>query len=180
MPFIACDSRKERIDITLFENPRNQISNDEVFCPFCKSKMFIRGGPKVVYHFYHQAKCKNDFERHPESILHLNCKRKVAEALKAEINEYSTAKIEYEFPIVKARRIADIMAIFPNGWMIAHEIQLSYISIETLEKRTEDYLSAGIDIVWWLGKSANTETNRDWCREKFGVCYTLNLSENFF
>jgi competence protein CoiA len=126
--------------------------------------------PIEISLFYHKSECTCDFERHPDGPDHRRCKKTVAQKLKSELKEYSTAEIIYEHPIKEAKRIADIIMKFPNGWMVAHEIQLSHITIELLEKRTEDYLNAGIDIVWWLGKSANIELNRDWCQEKFGVC----------
>jgi len=173
MPFVAVNSEGERIDITSMDNPRKTLKPYDLFCPQCKGKMFIRGSKNIQYHFYHKANCTSKYKSHAESPDHLRFKRKVAEHLKNEVQEYSNAKIEYEYPIMEIMRIADVMMIFPNGWLVAHEIQLSYISEQDLQERTEDYLDAGIDVIWWLGKRANNETNRNWCRENIGICYTL-------
>jgi len=115
---------------------------------------------------------------HPESPEHLKGKELIAHSLKSEIKEYSNAEIEFEYIVKEIKREADIMMIFPNGWLVAHEIQLSYIKIEELEERTKDYLSAGIDVIWWFGKDAHTETNRNWSHKKFGFCYTLNITSD--
>jgi len=66
---------------------------------------------------------------------------------------------------------------FPTGWRVAHEVQLASITTEHLQERTNDYTLAGIDVVWWLGKSADTETNRAWCRCTFGYALSLAVYE---
>ncbi len=90
-----------------------------------------------------------------QKVLNMLQEELIAKTLKAELPEYSLAQIEYEFPIPEVRRIADVVAKFPNGWIVAHECQLASITVEELEKRTEDYLYAGVDVIWWLGKAAD-------------------------
>ena len=54
-------------------------------------------------------------------------------ALSQTYSEYSQVSLQYEVRIPEIKRIADIMVTFPFGWQIAHEIQLSPISIENLK-----------------------------------------------
>lgn len=178
MPYIAkIASTGERVDITKLQNPRADLKADDLVCQLCGSPMIIRQGMIKRHHFSHKAECTSDYKSHPESPEHLAGKKLIAEVINKSLSEYSLAKIEYEFPIVEAKRIADVAAIFPNGWIVAHECQLASITVEELEKRTEDYLNAGVDIVWWLGKSANTKSNLAWCHSKFGFALILNYEE---
>ena len=74
------------------------------------------------------------------------------------------------------RRIADVAVLFPNGWRVAHECQLAAITTQELTQRTEDYLHAGVDVIWWLGKSAATPANIAWCLEQRGFVLRLDRS----
>lgn len=178
MPFIALNkSTKERIDITKIENPRLVLKKEEVICQLCESPMTIKAGMVRRHHFAHHSLCESDYEYHPESPEHLIGKEKIAQALKVEFAEYTNADIEFERKIEDIKRVADILITFPNGWRIAHEVQLASITIEELQARTDDYARAGIDVVWWLGKSADSPSNRDWCVETFGVSYSLEISK---
>ncbi len=127
-------------------------------------------------HFRHKpnSPCKSDYDRHPESYEHLFFKKLLSEKLSQEFSEYLNAKQILEYPIREVKRIADLVFQFPNGWLVAHEVQLSSITTEELQTRTNDYRNAGVDVVWWLGQSANTETNRQWIIENFEECYILD------
>gem|GEM_PF-2511317 len=98
----------------------------------------------------------------------------LAGLLREQYIEYTDAQIAYEVPIPEVKRVADILIVFPLGWRIAHEVQLAAISLAELRERTEEYERAGIDVVWWLGKAADTQSNRLWCIQTFGHCYTIN------
>jgi competence CoiA-like predicted nuclease len=177
MPFIARDrTTRERIDITTYELPRQQLSAGNIMCQFCEQPLIIRAGQIVRAHFAHKAVCTSAYVGHPESQEHLLGKAIVAERLRQDFAEYSTARIEFEYPIPEVKRIADIMVLFPNGWRIAHEIQLASITAGILQQRTEDYLHAGIDVFWWLGRTADSPANREWCEQYFGYSLSLNMS----
>jgi competence protein CoiA len=178
MPLIAkIASTNERVDITKLKNPRAELKAGDLVCQLCGSPMIIKQGMIKKPHFAHKAECTSDYQSHPESPEHLAGKELIAKTLKAELPEYSLAEIEYEFPIPEVRRIADVVAKFPNGWIVAHECQLASITVEELEKRTEDYLYAGVDVIWWLGKAANTKSNLDWSHSKFGFALVLNYEQ---
>jgi competence protein CoiA len=159
-----------------YENPRKELNKDEIACHLCGGDLIIKSGLIRIKHFAHKpdSPCSCDYERHPESYEHLFFKKLLSIELGKEFKEYLNIKPTLEYPIHEVKRIADIVFEFPNGWLVAHEIQLSKISIEDLEKRTNDYRNAGVEIVWWLGNHADTETNRKWLFENFGECCSLD------
>lgn len=167
---------KEEIDITKFDNPRESIEKSRLCCKFCEGRISIRQGLSRCNHFYHLSACTSDFARHPESIQHNYGKQLVAEHVKQYWEEFSLVDIKYEFALPEIKRIADVAMIFPSGWIVVHEIQLASITIENLQKRTDDYQSIGIDTFWWLGKSADSTANRKWCIEKFGYSLCLDYT----
>jgi competence protein CoiA len=178
MPFIA--KRKgtgERIDITLIENPRAVLKRGECLCQVCDTQMIVKAGLVRQHHFAHVGRCSNDFQTHPESPAHQDAKRFLAANLREQFAEYANTTIEFEVPVPEVRRIADLLVTFPTGWRVAHEVQLASITTEQLQERTNDYTLAGIDVVWWLGKSADTPANREWCRSTFGYALSLTFQQ---
>lgn len=181
MPFVALrKDTRERVDITEIENPRLTLRSGDCVCQLCDKPLIVKAGLVIRSHFAHysESDCDTDYKYHPESPEHREAKIKLVEFLKTTYAEYTTAKLEKEVPIPEIKRVADILAAFPMGWRVAHEIQLAGITIDHLQERTDDYNKAGIDVVWWLGKSANTSTNRAWCIETFGYCFTLNIEKD--
>lgn len=166
----------ELVNIFEYENPRKELVKEDLECHLCGRDLIIKAGLIRIKHFAHKpdSPCTCDYSRHRESYEHLFFKKLLSEKLGGEFSEYLDVKPKLEYPIHEVNRIADIVFEFPNGWLVAHEIQLSSITIEDLEKRTNDYRNAGVDVVWWLGKSADTENNREWLFENFGECYSLD------
>ncbi len=178
MPFIAINKQtRKRIDITTIDKPREVLKADELACQVCGQDMIIKAGMIVKAHFAHrpQQLCSFEYKSHPESAAHREAKRFLKEELPNHFIDYKEARLEYEVPIKAVKRIADVLAIFPSGHKVAHEVQLAKITIAELEARTKDYARAGIDVVWWLGHSANTESNQEWCLQTFGECFMLNI-----
>lgn len=163
----------EIIDITKFENPRMDIDKNRLVCKFCNTPLSIKHGLVRAKHFFHKSPCTCDFERHPESAEHNLAKELIANHVIEFWGEYAKVTLMYEYPLPEIKRIADIGMLFPSGWLVVHEIQLSSITNELLNKRTDDYNSIGADVIWWLGKSADTRQNREWCIEKYG--YSLSI-----
>jgi competence protein CoiA len=168
----------QRIDLTQIEHPKSKISNGDCLCQLCEAPLMLKGGIHVRDHFAHypSSPCTSAYRYHEETAAHHAAKLFLLQRLRDEFPEYKTASIECEVPIPEIQRIADILVTFPTDWRQAHEIQLSPITTQELEERTNDYARAGIDVVWWLGKSADTETNRAWCVEIFGCAFSLNIS----
>ena len=168
----------QRIDITQYSDPKLELSNAVCVCPFCDSQLIIRDGPVRTAHFAHRSiECDSSLIRHPESIEHHEGKRFVANYLQEQFADLlEEINIQFEVHIKEANRIADVLIQFPMGWRVAHEIQLSPISRNQLQERTEDYARSGIDTIWWLGRKADNADNRAWCIEKFGCTYTINFT----
>lgn len=179
MPFIAKDKETgERVDITTIDNPRQKLTSSSIVCQLCGEPMIIRAGLIIRAHFAHIRKCSSDYQSHPESREHRETKVFLAQKLSELYSSYTTVEPMLEVPIPEIKRVADILFTFPMGWRIAHEVQLSPITVEKLEERTNDYLSAGIDVFWWLGKSADTPANRQWCTDFLGHTYRISYDES--
>lgn len=114
-----------------------------------------------------------------ESWEHLEGKAFVASQLQSMLGPTATVEFEHVVKLPDGRRrIADIAVIFPSGYTEVHEIQLSPISVEELNARTDDYASVGIPAQWWIGKS-NTDRHdiRDCLRQLQGGFYVLDFEE---
>jgi competence protein CoiA len=176
MPFIALHKdTKKRIDITLLDHPREMFKAGECLCQLCSSPMIVKAGLIKRAHFAHANSCTSPYGSHPESAEHREAKMYLKTQLPARFEDYKDVRLEYEVPIKEVKRIVDLLAIFPKGHRVAHEVQLASITNEQLEARTKDYERAGIDVIWWLGKSANSPANRDWCLRTFGEVFSINF-----
>lgn len=174
MPLVAIDRETgARVNILETEDPRKELKSGELLCPFCQGPMIVRAGLIRIPHFAHYSQCTSELDRHPESLEHLLGKAELARKLRKALSEYGRVEIDLEVPIPEAGRVADILVTFPMGWRVAHEVQLSPVTVEVLQERTRDYLGAGIDVQWWLGGKAATPANRAFCREYFGTVLTI-------
>ncbi|MHA1412188.1 MAG: competence protein CoiA family protein [Promethearchaeota archaeon] len=86
-----------------------------------------------------------------ESKIHSTLKNLVLEYFL----ENNASIIDYKIEKFCGRRFADIFLELKDGEKVAVEIQCSYIKIEELIKRTEDYNSKGIHILWLLHDKGN-------------------------
>lgn len=178
MPFVAYDAASDsRIDVTKLEYPRLQLKDADLRCQLCKKKMILHAGKILRSHFKHKSVCTSMYKSHPESPEHLAGKTYISEIFCSSLSDTAHFEAEYEVPITEVQRVADLLVRFPMGWHVAHEIQLSSITIEDLEERTADYLRAGIDVVWWLGRSADTPANRDWAYSKYHFVPHIDVSD---
>lgn len=178
MPFIA--RRKgtgERIDITALELPREELQPGEYVCQICGADMVIKAEFNQKHHFEHVAGCTDEYQNHPESPAHREARRFLATYLREIFRAQAKIRIEHEVPLREVMHVADLVVTFPTGWQVAHEVQLTAITTEQLQKRTSTYALAGIDVVWWLGNSANTSANRTWSRATFGHALVLDIPQ---
>jgi competence CoiA-like predicted nuclease len=178
MPFIAKNKKTgSRVDITEYKQPRLEINKEDLMCPFCHQDMLIVQGVYMIPHFRHKAECTSDYDRHPESIEHLIGKKLVADMVKRSLQEFTSAECLFEYPVKEIKRIIDVAFVFPMGWIIAHEIQLSPITPEILDQRTNDYFRAGINVYWWFGKGADNDRNKKWAIDNFGEYLQIDYEE---
>lgn len=143
-------------------------------CPDCGALVFPRDRKGFALHFVHQRNCESQFNYHPVSPEHERGKELIRELFTAELADYSDVKVEFELPVKEANRIADVAIVYPTGYLLIGECQLASITTTELEARTNDYESAGADVIWWLGKDADTAANRTWCIDQFGECRIIN------
>jgi len=142
-------STGEVICILDYEAPRRDVPADDLVCPFCGERMILRAGPLRAAHFAHRRRCAYEGWYEPESAEHRAFKEAVWRYLKADAF-WEEGQVEMEVPIPEARRVADLLVTFPNGWRVAHECQVSRIGLEELKARSGAYLDAGIDVLWWF------------------------------
>jgi competence CoiA-like predicted nuclease len=175
MPFVALGIKNEterptRIDITRYQQPKQQLNDWSFKCQICGWDMIIRHTLMVSAHFAHKPNKDRTclYDSITESEEHRAAKQVVAETLRKH-TPYEESEVLLEYHIAKIQRIADVLVKFPDKSYEVHEIQLSAISTDEIAARTEDYLSVGIqDVIWWLGKDADTATNREWTKTNYG------------
>lgn len=156
------------------EHPIGSLS-----CSECESVMYLVGGLHRLRHFRHRVKCTSQYSSHPESIEHFYGKSFLRKALRERLSKAKVKAevvLEHLLPHVGAHgRKADVAAILPGGDVIVYECQLANTSVNELEKRTDDYESNGIDVTWFLGGAAYTDSNREWSYDRFGDCHQINI-----
>lgn len=185
MPFIAKDKTTgERIDISQYPDPRLVLVSANMVCPVCEQGMIIKAGSIIQSHFAHKPgrdDCPYAAYSAGESPAHRAAKLIVRDALSDWFKEYIDAEgsLEVYIPdVMHARnRIADILFSFPNGWRVAHEIQLAPITPAELQERSDDYMSAGIDCFWWFGGRAATDENLRWSGQRYGYHLVVRFDE---
>lgn len=149
-------------------------SQKGLFCPHC----YLRLGKlhEVRYrhtssrrvHFYHpkyESESKDCKNHSAESERHLAAKAAIAHSL--EVSGLTNIKLEARLEFLDGGltfRKPDILVVYPNGAMEAHEIQISPITSNELERRTQGLRQHGCDsVVWYLAGKNYSEENRQWC-----------------
>lgn len=142
----------------------------------CGCTLFPRGGrlSRVSMHFYHQSRPENlscDIEKkyrgwdRRDLTMHTAGVAAVYAILIDRLSDGET--LDIEVPI--GRRRADLCILDKNNHPIeAHEIQLSRQSIVTLNERSKDYQSQGVDVTWWFGDHCDIPEIERWSLEYQG------------
>lgn len=66
------------------------------------------------------------------------------------------------------RRVADVLAVLPNGELHVFEVQYSFQSIQEFEQRTRDYFDLGATNVLWFVESEKIRgPMADWARTQW-------------
>lgn len=146
-------------------------------CPGCKKKVILKKGQVKIPHFAHLKKegCASFSEGETE------------EHLKGKLDLYNWLKslkmpVQLEPYLSELQQRPDILTII-DGVQIAIEFQCSPISIETIKKRTEGYVSQGYKVVWIVGqkikiKDSLTATQKAYIGEYKGNYYFLHYNFN--
>lgn len=71
--FVAINRNREKQFAFLDDKARLYFlaQAKELFCPHCHKQVFFRGGPKRIYHFYHERHVECSFVGEPETQEHL-------------------------------------------------------------------------------------------------------------
>lgn len=176
----------EHIDIDRYPRDLAELKQYTFICHKCEKRVDfhlgkaqnVDGSIRRSYFHHRNESCQplyRDPDTSPESNEHLLGKRFLQAHLAEKFPEYvraSSIAIEYRLP--EAKRIADVLVVFPDGRKIAHELQITDVSIESMKKRTESYNHAGIEVIWWfVDKSALWRNSSSWCWETFGLSYSV-------
>lgn len=174
MPFKALNTDTNELVISLDFNSKLEllVKHNNVICPHCKNKMHCRQRANYALHFVHNTTSEN-CPSNGESWLHLECKRLVYIELNSQIASFpenlkKLFKVDLEFRLDAVKRVIDVVLLFKNLPVEAHEIQLSPITISELEARTKDYHSQGIASYWYFGRKSLTEEIQQWSKRKYG------------
>jgi competence protein CoiA len=166
------------IDITEYEHPKLQISKEGLVCPECGWPLYIKAGSIVIPHFCHMPNApENCTAWKNESLEHDYGKLWVRDCLRREYAGKDGVFIVLEKWISEIHQRADILVTYPFGWQMAHEIQLSPISLDEIKERTHGYESAGIDVIWWLTEKSKRYVEQ-WVREYFGQVFVIEIERN--
>ncbi|WP_303973146.1 competence protein CoiA [Streptococcus merionis] len=113
-------------------------------CPGCQSQVRLKKGKINRPHFAHATLAQCQFFTENESAEHLNLKGQLYRwARKSQIDQVS---LEHCLP--ELGQIADLML----SGRIALEVQCSPLPVERLRERTKSYHSAGLEVLWLLGR----------------------------
>lgn len=192
MPFVAMvqsklkngrsDESPKLVSVRRMLDPRMELKGSLITCQVCGAEMYIRFSILQRAHFVH----KRDAERQciydeygGESPQHRAAKSAIIDNLQSR-HEYKGASIREEVYLKDVNRIADVMVIHVDGCSEVHEAQLASCDYSEIDKRTKDYMAAGVgEVIWWLGGEANSEPNREWCRKNYGYVATMEIETEY-
>jgi competence protein CoiA len=117
--------------------------NGPFACLQCNEEVILKIGRNRVNHFAHASPIACKFAT-GESETHRRCKMEIYEALSRQPNVRNVA---LERPLGAVR--PDVSA-YINGVPVAIEVQISSLSIETIQQRTIEYARLGIYVLWLL------------------------------
>ncbi|MFC5849601.1 competence protein CoiA [Deinococcus petrolearius] len=129
---------------------REDIAAQTWQCKFCGKPMQPRMGAIRSWYFAHAreaSECPFEAESEKESPQHVALKRAAGEALRQHFGT-QVQSLEYEVRFPHIKRIADAVLILKDGTRVAVEAQLSPLTLQQLQGRTDSYLRDEIEPVW--------------------------------
>lgn len=181
---IAIDKDKNRVKAISYKSSheiRLQYPLGALKCQFCEQTLFPRERKGFVLHFVHQHPCTSMAAKHPESPEHEEGKLQLVkmfhEQFKTDPTTPVTVEVEHYLPHCgQYGRVADVALVYKNGNLLIAECQLFRTTPDELEQRTRDYQAIEADVLWFLGKEADTPENRAWLRQVFGAVGRISFS----
>lgn len=182
MPFKAKDTDKDCfVNAFLYKNSAEiRAKHPNLVCPYCGSKMSARGsvisGARKP-HFYHVPNDKScplneKYKTIPDKVHHALAVDATISYLTNQLSAYlKEYNWHFDIEVKVGNRIADIALLTNDNLPLeVFEIQLTKVTIENLQTRTEDYLKEGVDVNWFFGKGCETEEIQLWSLRTNG-CY---------
>jgi competence protein CoiA len=126
---------------------------DRFLCPECNEEVILKMGKKRVNYFAHATPLICRFGT-GESDSHRACKLEIYQALRT-IPGIRDVELERSFSWGRPDVYAEI-----NKLRVAIEVQISSLSIETIQKRTIEYGRNGIYVLWLLQWRPELEDSR--------------------
>ena len=128
-------------------------SNAPFVCLECNEEVLLKTGRRRVNHFAHANPIACRFAA-GESHAHRRCKMEIYVALQREPGVRNAA-LERPLGLVRPDVFAHI-----NGVPVAIEVQISSLSLETIQRRTIEYAWNGIYVLWLLQWTPALEARR--------------------
>jgi competence protein CoiA len=119
-----------------------ELSDGPFYCPACQAQLILKKGRKVVAHFAHWPDAECAYTSEGESEEHRLAKLEIYQAL-LQIPGVTDVRLERYLQEVRP----DVSFVL-NGELVAIEIQLSLLSCEKIEWRTEAYARRNIAVLW--------------------------------
>ena len=183
MPFVAEQQDHSRVDITDYSTPKLQLDGLLLHCPYCHSKFTIVATEKTTPHFRHRARCPDSVAQSyfsGETEEHRQAKRFLKLLCLKHLGKYTQAHPELEVRDEICNRIADLMISYQFGYRQAIEAQLSRVDVSNIHERTESYLKAGIDVIWFLGPNCRDERILDYLTREIGIYCFIDIEQGAF
>ena len=154
MPYTAyVDAKHTRIEgLSHTQIERLRRSDASITCPYCGADMIVVNGAVLAAHFRHPSKRECTHVGHPMSPEHRRAQLLLEEYF---AGDYELSCVALEAPVDMTwrtrGRVVDVLLELED-LRVAHEVQLSPITLRELTERSQDYEKAGIEhVVWWLG-----------------------------
>lgn len=160
MPFVAEQISTSKRICTLDFNHHTEIrkhyQKGDMRCPHCHGEVHLVFAQSKRLFWRHNRISPTCPTGGRETAMHLITKQAlVARIARDYRSEGLSFEIEHRFPdIGQNGRIADVAVFHENGDVTAYEIQISPISVDDLQQRTEDYKNQGIEVVWIFSEKA--------------------------
>jgi competence protein CoiA len=132
-----------------FESKRNA----PFVCLVCNEEVILKTGRNQVNHFAHANPIACKFAQ-GESDTHRQCKKEIYDAL---LQHPGVANASLERPLGIVR--PDVSA-YIYGVPVAIEVQISSLSLETIQRRTIEYARNGIYVLWLLQWTPELDAKR--------------------
>lgn len=123
---------------------RDSEKGSTYLCPDCNCEVTLKKGRKVTHYFAHKPPVTCSLAK-GETVAHLESKLAFYDHFKSL---GLSAEVEYPLSFNDIRSRADVYVKTTNGMPAALEIQHTNISLDEIERRTQNYSKLGVAVGW--------------------------------